>query len=356
MLPQLIWRVGLVFLIGVVLAAICGFFWLHTEVKKPLNIGEDGYVLVISSGESLSLVARNLADKKILQHPYALLIQARLTGNQSIQQGEYRLEAGDTTLTLLEKLTTGAVVRYTVTFPEGRTFRQWLTILAAQEPMQTLSDSDIATFTDRFHQQWSTPPEGWFFPDTYTYVRGDGPVDILERARRRMEEELEREWQSRDAGLPYDSPYQALIMASIIEKETGVAAERGEIAGVFVRRLQRGMRLQTDPTVIYGLGDSYQGNLTRTHLRQDTPYNTYRINGLPPTPIANPGLASIQAALHPTPGNSLYFVARGDGSHQFSATLEQHRQAVREFQLRRRSDYRSSPAPQSQQTNPEQSR
>ena len=163
-----------------------------------------------------------------------------------------------------------------------------------------------------------------------------------------MREVLDNEWQSREDGLPYQSPYEALTLASIVEKETGVGSERSQIAGVFVRRLKKGMRLQTDPTVIYGLGDQYQGNITRRHLKQETPYNTYLIKGLPPTPIAMPGREAIHATLHPAEGDALYFVAKGDGSHYFSATLEEHLQAVRRYQLQRRSNYRSSPNDSSQ--------
>ena len=189
-----------------------------------------------------------------------------------------------------------------------------------------------------------TVTEGLFFPDTYVYHRGDTDFDILALAHRRMAAELSAAWEMRDAGLPYSDPYEVLIMASIVEKETGVPGERDRIAGVFVRRLEKRMRLQTDPTVIYGLGERYSGNLRRRHLLDESnPYNTYRHSGLPPSPIALPGRAALHAAVQPAEGSELYFVARGDGSHQFSETIEEHTRAVREFQLRRREDYRSSP-------------
>jgi UPF0755 protein len=188
-------------------------------------------------------------------------------------------------------------------------------------------------------------PEGRFFPDTYRYVRGMSDLDLLKQASARLDQVLDEEWSRRAERLPYRKPYDALIMASMVEKETGVAEERGQIAGVFVRRLRSGMRLQTDPTVIFGLGERYNGNLTRAHLLEATPYNTYVIDGMPPTPIALAGREAIHAALNPAAGRSLYFVARGDGSHVFSETLEQHNSAVREYQLKRRADYRSSPAP-----------
>ena len=188
-------------------------------------------------------------------------------------------------------------------------------------------------------------PEGRFFPDTYKYVRGMSDVELLQQAYARLEEVLASEWSERAASAPYSEPYQALIMASLVEKETGVPQERGEIAGVFVRRLKTGMLLQTDPTVIYGMGERYNGKLTRADLREPTAYNTYVIAGMPPTPIAMVGREAIHAALNPVPGSSLYFVARGDGSHVFSDDLDAHNNAVREYQLKRRADYRSSPAP-----------
>ncbi|WP_269473252.1 endolytic transglycosylase MltG [Kineobactrum salinum] len=186
--------------------------------------------------------------------------------------------------------------------------------------------------------------EGLFLPETYRFERGTSDLDILARAHRAMLAALTEEWELRAPDLPYETPYEALIMASIIERETGVPDERQQIAGVFVRRLQRGMRLQTDPTTIYGLGTAFDGNLVRSHLRDgDNIYNTYRHHGLPPTPIALPGRAALHAALQPAEGDSLYFVARGDGSHEFNSTLEGHERAVRKYQLERRENYRSRP-------------
>ena len=196
-------------------------------------------------------------------------------------------------------------------------------------------------------------PEGRFFPDTYRFVRGMTDVELLKTAYDRLDEVLAKEWNQRATDLPYSGPYQALIMASLVEKETGVPQERGQIAGVFVRRMAIGMMLQTDPTVIYGLGDRYSGKLTRAHLKEATPYNTYMIPGLPPTPIAMVGREAIHAALNPVDGSSLYFVARGDGSHVFSDDLDTHNNAVREYQLKRRADYRSSPAPVTAPESPE---
>jgi len=264
---------------------------------------------------------------------------------QTLHSGEYRLTPGMTVNELFNVWQRGEVVQYSLTLVEGWNFRQVRAALARQEKLEQtlggLSDSEVMARIG--HPK--VFPEGRFFPDTYKYVRGMSDVELLQQAYGRLEEVLASEWAERAASAPYSEPYQALIMASLVEKETGVPQERGEIAGVFVRRLKAGMLLQTDPTVIYGMGERYNGKLTRADLREPTAYNTYVIAGMPPTPIAMVGREAIHAALNPVPGSSLYFVARGDGSHVFSDDLDAHNAAVREYQLKRRADYRSSPAP-----------
>jgi UPF0755 protein len=265
--------------------------------------------------------------------------------NQALHSGEYRLTPEQNVRDLLGLWRRGEVVQYSLTLVEGWSFRQVRLALTRQEKLeQSLANLDDRALMERLGLP-GISPEGRFFPDTYRYVRGMSDLDLLKQARSRLDQVLEEEWGKRAEGLPYRKPYDALIMASMVEKETGVAEERGQIAGVFVRRLRSGMRLQTDPTVIFGLGERYNGNLTRAHLLEATPYNTYMIDGMPPTPIALAGREAIHAALNPAAGKSLYFVARGDGSHVFSETLEQHNRAVHEYQLKRRADYRSSPAP-----------
>lgn len=257
--------------------------------------------------------------------------------------GEYRLQPGDSLLSLLEKMDRGEVIQRSLTLVEGWNFRELRVRLAAQDTLthtlDSLTDDQIMEKLGRPGQH----PEGWFAPETYFYTRGTSDLTLLRRALERQEALLEEAWSQRDDDLPIDSPYEALILASIIEKETGVPDERPEIAGVFTNRLRKGMRLQTDPTVIYGMGEAYDGNIRRSDLRRPTPYNTYTISGLPPTPIAMPGQEAILAAVQPAQTESLYFVARGDGSHYFSKTLAQHQKAVRDYQLRRREGYRSSP-------------
>lgn len=311
----------------------------------PIAALERPVVLSIAPGTTLNEVSQQLAQSALLDYPKVWKFYAVMTDQaHKIKAGEYEIPVNTSPLKLLELITSGRVIAYQVTFIEGWRFSEMLTRLAQQEKLQHelagLTEPEIMSRLGNEGEH----PEGRFFPDSYQFTAGDTDLSILQRAYQRMQQVLAEEWPQRAVGLPYADSYEALIMASIVEKETSLAEERGAIAGVFVRRLQKGMRLQTDPTVIYGLGSAYQGNLQKKHLRQQTPYNTYRIKGLPPTPIAMPGRDSIRAALQPETGTALYFVARGDGSHVFSDTLSEHQQAVRRYQvLERAADYRSTP-------------
>ncbi len=338
---RLIRRIFLPGLLAFLLATALGWLWVEQVVNKPINAPEAGAVLRVDPGSNVTRIARELVARQLIRREEPFILYARLKDKTDIKTGEYQLSAEDTQSSLLDRLISGDVIVYQVTFPEGLTLEQWLSV-AADHPKLAASAADIS-LAQLKKELGLNHLEGWFFPDTYYFTAEEDISDILLQAHSRMKTLLDQEWQQRDKGLPYQSPYEALIMASIVERETGLASERSQIAGVFVRRLQKGMRLQTDPTVIYGLGDRYQGNLKRQHLTEKNPYNTYQIKGLPPTPIAMPGRDAINAALHPDKSNALFFVARGDGSHQFSASLEDHQAAVRKYQLKRRSDYRSSP-------------
>lgn len=308
-------------------------------LTTPLGIDGDSQVLEVPKGTGLRALARQLADAGTLTNPhyFIALAYSRDQAN-ALKAGEYTLTAEMTPPELLERLVSGRAIQYAVTFIEGRRFADALAALHEQPQLVTklngLSDAEILATLELEIDH----PEGWFFPDTYFFRRGATDIELLKRAHGRMREVLNEEWAERDADLPLETSYEALILASVIEKETGLGEERPQISGVFVRRLRLGMRLQTDPTVIYGLGSEFDGNLTRAHLRTDSPYNTYTRFGLPPTPIALPGRAAIHAAVHPQPGESLYFVARGDGSHYFSASLDEHNCAVQRFQRGGRCD------------------
>lgn len=338
----------IVLLLTVVLgAAGVGFasWQLHQVVHQRLNL-DAPLLLEVGPGDTPNGLFRRLQADGILRDALWLQLHWRLKlAEKTLHRGEYRLQPGMSVADLLGLWQRQEVVQYSLTLVEGWSFRQLRAALAKQTKLELLTvgltDADLMArlgYPDMH-------PEGRFFPDTYTYIKGMTDLELLRQALLRMEKILTEEWAKRDAELPYASPYEALIMASIVERETGVAHERPAIAGVFVRRLRKGMLLQTDPTVIYGMGEAYQGRITRADLRRPTPYNTYTEPGLPPTPIAMPGQAAIHAALHPAPGSSLFFVARGDGSHVFSDTLREHNKAVRQYQLQRRADYRSSPAP-----------
>ena len=326
--------------------AVALVFWMQREVLEQSLHVEAEQVLNVPAGSTPNGLLLQLEQQGALRGAFWLRLTWRLQGYvQPLHTGEYQLEPGMTVAQLLEKWRTGDILQHRVTLVEGWNFQQVRAALARQEKLeQTLGE---ASNTDIMRElgQANVHPEGRFFPDTYNFVRGQSDLDILRQANQRLQQVLAEEWAERADDLPYKNSDEALIMASIIEKETGVAHEREEISGVFNRRLKIGMLLQTDPTVIYGMGDNYTGKITRADLRRPTPYNTYVIAGLPPTPIAMVGREAIYAALHPKAGKSLYFVARGDGSHVFSNTLAEHNKAVREYQIKRRADYRSSPAP-----------
>lgn len=261
------------------------------------------------------------------------LLARSLRRDQDIKAGNYELASAPTPLELLDKLTRGDVTQDELRFIEGWTVRQVRAALdssaSVRHDTKGVGDSQLL----RSLGASEAHPEGLFFPDTYLFAKGSSDLHVLRRAYRAMQRHLGREWEARDPGAPYRSPYEALIMASLVEKETGRAEERDRIAGVLVNRLRAGMLLQVDPTVIYGLGESFDGNLKKIHLLADGPYNTYTRAGLPPTPIAAAGLASLRAALQPAKTDALYYVSRGDGTSQFSRTLEEHNRAVRKYQL-----------------------
>jgi UPF0755 protein len=333
---------------GLVLAGLClgASAWkIHSALEQPLNITQEE-LLEVPKGTTPTRTFYRLEADGVIKDAFWLRVYWRFNlAKQPLHKGEYRMLPGMTVEGLIDLWKRGEMVQYSLTLVEGWNFHQVRAALAKDEKLEKtldgLSDSEVM---DKLGHS-GIFPEGRFFPDTYRFVRGMTDVELLKKAYDRLDEVLAKEWSQRAADVPYTEPYQALIMASLVEKETGVPQERGQIAGVFVRRMEMGMLLQTDPTVIYGLGDRYTGKLTRAHLKEATPYNTYMISGLPPTPIAMVGREAIHAALNPVAGNSLYFVARGDGSHVFSDDLDAHNNAVREFQIKRRADYRSSPAP-----------
>ena len=337
-------------LIGILLLFGClvlGWLWMDYQAfrENPLTVGESSKLVTVTPGMSLNAVARNLQKQELIENYRLFVWMARLEGKTGrIQAGEYEVGAGMTPPQLLQQMVEGKVRQYAITLVEGITFREMLQQLGdhpyLRHELEGLDEEAVMAKIGHPDEH----PEGRFLPETYHFPRGLSDLEFLRRAYQAMQERLDHEWAGREKGLPLKSPYEALILASIVEKETGLESERPEIAGVFIRRLQKGMRLQTDPTVIYGLGLDFDGNLRRRDLLSDTPYNTYTRRGLPPTPIAMPGADAIHAAVHPDDSDKLYFVARGDGSHYFSSTLEEHNRAVTDYQLKgRKQNYSSSP-------------
>ncbi|MHB8741748.1 MAG: endolytic transglycosylase MltG [Sulfuricaulis sp.] len=317
---------------GLLLTGVLAGAYLYWSWNHPLNPGTETYV--VKPGMTLRSFARELSDRGVLPERHAIVWLAYLTGhNRDLKSGEYRFHDGMTAWELLDQVVAGRVIEYPVVLVEGWTFKQFIAALnAAPKLTHTLSRLSPRAIMERLGHP-DENPEGRFFPDTYYYSTGQTDLMILSNAYDKMQKLLLQQWQRRDADLPYKNPYEALILASIVEKESARPDERRIIAGVFVNRVRHGMRLQSDPTVIYGMGAAYDGTIRTKDLRRDTPYNTYTRRGLPPTPVAMPGKDSLQAVMHPVITGALYFVSRGDGSHAFSDTLEEHDQAVIKYQL-----------------------
>jgi UPF0755 protein len=324
-------RAGLILAALLVVAAGLSLLaWRHYQafLATPLSIPRGGIVFELTPGSSGASIVSRLSDAGHTQAgwPWKLLMRLQPAVYRA---GEYRIEHGVTPPQLLRQLEEGRVIHYEITLIEGWTFAQLIEALDNDPVLEhELDIADPWAWDPGVLFEGMTHPEGWFLPETYRFIRGDSDRDILQRAHAGMNEVLGEAWSQRMPDLPLEEPYELLILASIIEKETAVDAERDRIAGVFTRRLQKGMRLQTDPTVIYGIGPSFDGDIRRRDLRTDTPYNTYTRHGLPPTPIAMPGRKSLFAAANPADGEELYFVADGKGGHTFSRTLAEHQAAV----------------------------
>lgn len=324
----------------IIFLVLAGLFlltaWFAYQINRPVQLPVVPYEFSIEPGSSLKSVARQLADAGVLRDSWSFVLLSRVMGlASSLKAGDYEIAVSTSPLELLERITKGDVNQSEIRFIEGWTFLQLRQVLdehsAIRHDTTNLSDEEIL----RLIGASETAAEGLFFPDTYFFARGSSDVSILRRAYHAMQNHLNREWDIRAVNLPLTDPYQALILASIVEKETGKESDRTMVAGVFVNRLRLSMLLQTDPTIIYGLGKKFDGNLRKKDLLADQEYNTYTRRGLPPTPIAMPGLPSIQAVLNPAKTDALYFVSKGNGESHFSSNLADHNRAVSKYQKRR---------------------
>ncbi len=321
-------------LLIILFLAVAAFGWLYYFANKELALPQSPFRFSLKAGSTMKTVARQLTDSNLLSEPWTFVSLARMLGKSTqIKAGEYELDHVVTPLALLRLLSRGQQAEQApVQFIEGQTFFEMRKLLDQHPDLE--HDSKDLSEAELLREVGASEfkAEGMFFPDTYLVIPGSSDLKLLQRAYSAMQNQLASAWESRAEDLPYTDAYQALIMASIIEKETGQPDERPLIGSVFINRLKKGMLLQTDPTVIYGMGTQFNGNLRKADLQRDTPYNTYIRAGLPPTPIAMPGLAAIKAALNPAQSNALYFVAKGDGSHEFSSNLEDHNRAVNKYQ------------------------
>lgn len=336
----------------VILVLIAGLAWyghqeLQAELDRPLSIDSGESYLAIAPGSGFKKITEILKERGFVQYPQLLRLYGEWTGiSRRLRAGEYALLPGDTLRALLEKMVKGEVAQHAITLVDGLTFKEYRRVVESDARLKheiaELSDDEVM---QRLGAE-GVLPEGRFYPETYHFIRGTSDLEILKRAYLEMQRVLSEEWSGRAENLPLTEKDQALVLASIVERESGAKSERARVAGVFLLRLKIGMRLQSDPTTIYGLGEKFNGNLTRAQLADPSPYNTYVHSGLPPSPIANPSRASIHAVLHPEEGDYLYFVAEGDGTHYFSKTLAEHNAAVKRFQWKRVKNYRSAPAAQ----------
>jgi UPF0755 protein len=328
--------IKIAFLLG--LFAAIGFgAWLYNYAKTPLDLAPEAQEITIKPNSGLKSIANQLVAQQVIPDALPFVVMVKLLGKESfLQAGDYTLNKNVSPYQLILSLNHGKATQGSITFIEGKTFKQMRAKLAKNSAVKTtiadLTDAEVMAVVGKGEKH----PEGLFFPDTFYFDRNTADTVILKRSYEGMQSKLAAAWTNRAPSLPYKNSYEVLIMASIIEKETGKGSERPMIAGVFLNRLRIGMRLQTDPTVIYGMGEKYDGNIRRKDLTTDTIYNTYTRDGLPPTPIAMPGLASIEAALNPEKTKALYFVGKGDGSHQFSNSLLEHNRAVAKYQLNRK--------------------
>jgi UPF0755 protein len=316
-----------------ILVIVGGLFAYYARTPIPLE--RTPFVFALKPGSSLKSAAHQIQQAGGLNNEWLFVLLGRGLGKAAqIKPGNYQLEHEVTPLKLLTIISKGQVEQSSLTIIEGSTFKQLRATLNADPTLRHDSTMlSVAEIMKRIGAEEHTA-EGLFFPDTYNYDKGSSDLMVLKRAYQLMQHNLQETWKKRDASLPFDTPYEALILASIVEKETGQSSDRPMIASVFINRLRKNMRLQTDPTVIYGMGDKFDGNLRKRDLTRDTPYNTYTRDGLTPTPICLPSLAALQATLHPEPSHALYFVARGDGTSQFSSTLVEHNSAVNTYQIK----------------------
>ena len=318
--------------------AVGGFGFVQYEQFTKQKVADTApESFVINKGSSIKRVAADLEKKGIIKPAWQFQVLAKITKQENqIKAGEFALDPGMSPQDLLDRFTSGKTISFNTTIVEGFTFKDLATKLQSDPHLvKTLTPEDYQykNIMAKIGSEEKNP-EGWFFPDTYNYPRGTTDVDFLKRSHKAMKEFLQAEWEKRDSVVPLKKPYDALILASIVEKETGVPEERPLIAQVFQNRIRKGMMLQTDPTVIYGMGERFKGNIRKSDLKRDNPYNTYTRNGLTPTPIATPSAEAIRAVMHPEPSKALYFVARGDGTSHFTNTYRDHRKAVIKYQLR----------------------